>query len=509
MTSWLIRRIREARNDDSGLGLVVVVLFLAVVSTLTVSVSAIVINSLNSTNHDRQSLSALSTAEGGVAQAVQVVRANPPGYFTCQEPAAGSAPSGKCTTNPAGWTSATNPEKVSDDGTIGSCVANKACYQVWISTLVPYNPLPVSSTNPNGHTVQYRIHSTGVSGGGPAARSLMVDLKATLDQFPMGIYSNSMQTSGSPGIHHESVFTAGCLEGRGKDGANGGGLSFDAYDPTNLYADYDWAYDLPEAAHATQTVVRGNACNDRPIHSSGVCAWSTGGGSNYDHFPFDQDSMGGDLTGTSCYKLWTSPVTGKTYPTTSKFTSADLYAVGYRPSGLTPGEYDMLQQQAQATGTYLSGTNATRANVQTALNNLVTTAATTTAVLYIDASTVGTLTLGPGDIPSQFFRSPISGITSCPLSSLIIVVRHGSLTYNSTGNGNNSSSYLTASIFVPEATYTGNGSAKILGTLFANNASMGGTQDFYMDQCFVNNPPSMLLGLDQVRYHQVDTQNIQ
>jgi hypothetical protein len=34
-------------------------------------------------------------------------------------------------------------------------------------------------------------------------------------------------------------------------------------------------------------------------------------------------------------------------------------------------------------------------------------------------------------------------------------------------------------------------------------------QDFYLDQCFSQNPPSMLLGLTQVRYHQVDTQNIQ
>jgi hypothetical protein len=229
-------------------------------------------------------------------------------------------------------------------------------------------------------------------------------------------------------------------------------------------------------------------------------------------YPFDQDAAGAALSpaNTACYNSWTSPATGKQYGTTSLFTTAALYATGYQPQGLSPSEYDALRVQAQASGTY----DVPMSTITTNLGYITSG----TAVVYVDDRD---LSFGPGDIPSQFFRNtttdgqvPTPGnLDSCSttagygLTSLIIVVQnHHSLLINSFGSQDGN---LVASIFVPSGSYDGHGNAQILGTIYAQDVTLRGTQDFRLDQCFVNNPPSLLLDLQQVRYHEVDTQNIQ
>jgi hypothetical protein len=482
------QQLAARRRDDDGIGLLMVVLFLGVVMTLTLSISAVVLNNVQSTGRDRQAQNALSTAEGGVAQAVQVVRVNAPGYFTCQEPTAGASPSGACTTNPSGWTNSSSPETVSSDGTIGSCVSGLACYAVWISTLQPYDTVT--------HIVQYRIHSTGKSGGGPAARSLMVDIKATLANFPLGVYSDTISMNGTPGIHHESVYSLNCISGRDK-------INFDPV-VSGTYNGYDWATDSPQSANSAANVTTGGCSSS--IHTSTTPCNST--------YPYDRDLAGGTLSTANvdkpCRLSWASPKnpgTKTSLASTSKYTVQDLYSAGYQPQGLTPSEYDSLKQQAQAMGTY------NPANIHDALSAV----RATTAVLYIDNADVN---LGSNDIPNgpsptpNFFRddntatnggAPGGSLSACGLQSLIIVVRFHNLTMNSF----NETGDLVTSIFVPEGTDHDGGNAQILGSVFAQTIDLRGTQDFHLDECFVNNPPSLLLDLQQVRYHEVDTQNIQ
>lgn len=527
-----------AGQDDSGIGMVIVVLFLAVALTMAGGVFAITLSGLHSASRDRQALSALATAEGGVAQAIQVIRSNAPGYFTCTEAnATASPPSGACATNPAGWTSPVSPEKVSANGTVGSCLPSQACYSVWISTLTAYNPLPTkNAAGTPSHTVTYRIHSTGIAGGGPAGKSVVVDVQGTLASFPMGLYGDTVYTNGTPGVHNESVFSAGCITSRSTDTTTGGGngLYFTPYDPNDPYADYDWGYDQPEGAHSatvvtTQGNLKGSECKTTtasspttkgPIHEpypSNPCAsLSLSLVKNMGPFPFDQDSLGS--TSATCNvpggtTVWTSPQgTGATYPSAASggtyFDMTSLYKVGYRPQGLSPGEYDSLRQEAVATGTYLTGTNPS-ASIASAL------AATTdnTVVLYIDEQQDknGSATITPKDIPSRFFRTSVGPNGACPsYASLIIVVRNGGLSFNATGVANTTPpQYLAASLFVPEGSYTGNGSANVLGTIYAATLNLGGTQDFRLDSCFVNNPPALLVSLKATNYHEVETQNIQ
>lgn len=495
-----VRRCMRARYDDSGLGMLTVILFLAVAATVTTATSAVVIDNLKTGTRDRQAVSALSTAEGGVAQAVQIIRESPPGYFTCHEPAQNQQPAGACLTNPQGWTSYTNPQRVSANGQL-SCISTLPCYEVWISTLADYDPLstpkrdPVTSIVAQPHTVQYRIHSTGVSGNGPAARSVLVDISAKLANFPLGVYTDYISMNGSPAIHHESVWTLDCISNRDK-------MTFDPV-VSGTYSGYDWATDEPQAAHsASYITTSGSTCTNAAdsIHATGACSSS---------YPYDQDLAGAalstsDPSETACAESWTSPLTGNTYTDTSHFTVSDLDNMGYRSQGLTPAEYLALKEEAQAQGTY------NPSSVSAALGAVTST----TAVLYVDD---GDLTIGPGDIPSRFFRDNNSSnggqapnpndLSSCEsLDSLIIVVRNANLMINSFGGQSGS---LVASIFVPEGSYGGHGNAPVLGTIFAQDFTLRGTHDFYLDQCFVNNPPSMLLDLKQVRYHEVDMANVQ
>lgn len=488
---------RWQRTED-GVALVTAIIFLAVASALAATVTTVATSGIQNSNRDRQAGGAQATAEAGVAQGLQLLRAEPAGYFTCNEPAPGSAPSGACLTNPAGWTNSSSPEKVSSNGTVGTCVPTASCYQVWIGTVSPYSPSTGYAT--------YRIHSTGLYGGGPAARSVAVDVTVRPDKFPIGVYADDASTGGTFGINRESLFTKGCLAHREFDSydstgtpnttTSGGGIAFSGVDPQ---------YDLPAAAHAAQFVTQANttSCSSGTssskkqanVHDASQ-SWAPCNTLDL----YDQDSQGGDLTGTACYDKWTSPVTGRKYPTTSKFTLNDLQTYGYRPGGLSDSQYKSLKAMAITTGTYFTSTSTS------SLNAALTAANATTAVVYFDlTSGGGKVTLKPSDIPSSYFRSPTDSNCAANLHSIVFVVRGGDMVYNSSGNAPGP---LVASIFVPDGNYSGQGGATIIGTLFAKSIDGTGTQNWYLDQCFVDNPPGPVMSVQVTNYREVDTRDV-
>lgn len=493
-------RNRLRPRDDHGVALITAIMFLAVIGALATAATAVAVSAAQNSNRDRQAGGALATAEAGVAQAVQVLHSKPAGYFTCMEPAPGASPSGACLTNPAGWTSSASPEKVSADGTVGACTPSLACYAVWIGT--------VSSYTPTSGFGQYRIHSTGFQGGGPAARSVVVDAKASPEKFPIGVYSDDASTGGTFGINHESLFTKGCLTHRvfepydanGVPAAtsSGGGISFSGIDAQ---------YGIPAAAHAVQYITQANSgCSSASVKSpnqanvhdpaqknADTTPWSPCNQSDY----YDQDAQGGPVSGTPCATAWKS---GSGYPTTSKFTMADLASYGYRDGGLSSAEYAQLETTAGNEGLRFTTTSTSGLNAALSAGNL------TNPVVFFDlAGTGGTVTLKPGDIPSQYFR-PTNDTSSCPnLNSIIFVVRGGNMVYNSSGL---TPGPLVASIFVPDGSYSGQGGATIIGTLFAKTLTGTGTQNWYLDQCFVNNPPGPVMSVQELNYREVDTQNV-
>lgn len=486
--SWpgsLFRRLFARNRGDDGVALVTAVIFVAVASAMSASVAMVAINNNQNANRDRQAGGAQATAEAGVAEAISYIRANGIGQLTCMQPVATDVPNVDCSGNPA-WSNSTNPQIVSADGTVGSCVAGQACYQVWIGTLRKYAPgiPPVPGL--------FRIHSTGYYDGDQlsrSARSVSVDVSVVPSRFPLGIYANAWDNNGNSGISGESLFVAGDVDIKCPLGG------------------FDYAYNIPAAIHAGGRITYGpgNKCGvSGSPHESAAC--------NLD-VPFDQDSDGGPLTsGDGCYHQGavkfppsTYPTTNVNYPETSQFTPDAMAQFGYQPSGLSSSDYEKLRGQAQTEGTYFTSASGDPTAALTALAN----AGVQSPVVFYDlpsnASTIPTVS--GITIPAYYGRpAGLSAADShCSARSVTIVVLNGNFTTNGTGAGNP----VPASIFVPQGTYSGAGNAAWIGTIFANNISIVGTQSLGSDQCFAMNPPGGALDVTQTSYRRVDTFNQQ
>jgi hypothetical protein len=483
------------RRDDAGIGVITVIFVIAVLTAFLITATAMTVNNLGNTQRDRQALSALATSEAGVAQATQFLRSGSIGALTCVEPPAGAAPGATCTGGGPSWISSTNPKEVMVDGAAGACLVASNCFKVWIGTVQRYVPNCAGR-----HAVPavacfgiYRVHSTGLAGGGPSARKLAVDVKVTPYPFPIGVFADSLSGNGNVGVHSESIFTNGCMMNRQRDDAGGSGVQF-AWDSANNRPVLDLIYDQPVAAHATGDISTSNtSCGSGgggdPIHMTSIC--------NSD-FKYDQDGSGGALpsTGNPCYGAYTRS-DGTKYPTTSLFTQADLQAYGYRPRGLTDAQYDALRAQAQAQGTY----NLPTGSIDATLTSLAS-AGITSPILYWDQ---GSISLSSSDFPAAFLRDLDSSGTCSSNSVTIVVSGPGNdLTYQ----GGNTSPYLVASIFVPDGQLTGNGGRNTIGTVFAKTIDLGGNIDFYMDACFANNPPGATLDAQVITWREDDSKDI-
>ena len=486
MMNWL--RARTA-DRERGAALLVVIGIGAVLTAFSVTAITLTTNNLKNTTRDKQANSALATSEAGVAEAVEYLRsAAKLTNLTCMEPVPAVEPAtpdpaqAPCYSTTRAWTSKKAPTQVAVDGGGLGCTVAQTCYDVWISTVIKYNPI----TAPVG---KYRIHSTGRFGNGPASRSVVVDVDVRPYPFPLGVFAEQLTGAGGAGISRESLFTRSCIEGRASDTGpgNGGGLRFSG--------GIDLAHDIPPSAHSTSDI------------STGQCGQSN----NNIHRPaqpcntslpdyYDRSASGAALNATlhpACFERWTSIKTGRKYPTTSKFTTADLQAIGYRPRGLSDDVYSVLESRAKASNTYFTDRSANPFAALSALGGAQ-------AVLYYKVAAGEKVTLGPTNFPTAYLRSEQD--TSCTGNPVVIVVEGGDLTLNSIGTGNGGGvTGIATSIFVPDGAYAGQGSVWVIGTLFAKEAKLAGTQDFRLDTCFVENPPSSIIDVKVTGFREDDS----
>ncbi|GAC1610057.1 MAG: hypothetical protein NVS3B26_14760 [Mycobacteriales bacterium] len=489
-------RIRRMRRTDDGLGILTAIFVMAVVSALAVTATSLTVNNLGNARRDRQSLSALATSEAGVSQALQFLRSGSLAALTCIEPSPGAAPGPSCQGTTTSWISATNPMQVNVNGTIGLCASSLDCFKVWIGTVSPYVPNCSArhATPPGSCSGVYRVHSTGLSGNGPGARKLAVDVKMTPYPFPIGVFSEqSFSGSGNVGISSESIFTAGCMQNRQNDAVSGSGVQFQ-WDAANNRPVIDLIYDQPASAHAaggnvsTSNKSCGAGAGGAPIHQTSKCNTT---------FKYDQDAAGAALTpGDGCYGAYTR-ADGTSYPTSSAFSAADLQNYGYRPRGLTDAQYAALLTQAKSEGTY----NLAPSSISTTLTNLAASGITS-PVLFWDN---GPVALQYNQIPSSFLRN-LSSTANCASNSVtIVVVGPGNgLSYQ----GGNTAPYLVTSMFVPDGTLSGIGGFNIIGTAFAKQIDLSGGMNFYLDPCFANNPPGGTLSAQVVNWREDDSKDI-
>ena len=493
----LIDRVKHGQGPDAGVGIVTVVLVMAVITALAITATKLTINNVGNAARDRQALAALATSEAGVAQAIAFLRTGNLGALKCPEPAPGAPLAPACKGPGPSWISATNPKQVRLDGAAGACTSSVDCFSVWIGTVQPYNPGCPSrrATPPKPCTGVYRVHATGVSGNGPGARRLAVDVEASPYPFPIGVFAEGFSGSGNVGIHRESLFTNGCVINRQRDDTSGSGFQFE-YDTANNRPILDIVYDQPAAAHSTNVITTSNnVCGDgaggQRIHKPGLPPCNL-------LFRFDQSGLGAPLTPLDgCHSAYVRSDMS-VYPTTSNFTQQDLQNYGYRPGGLTDAQFDALKSQAQAQGTY----NIATGSVSGVLTTLAA-GGTTSPVLFWDN---GDVELTEADFPAAFKRLSITAPDCTNSSVTIVVLKQGSkLKYT----GGNSGPFLTASIFVPYGVMTGQGGTNTIGTVFAKTLDLGGSPDFFMDECFASNPPGATLDVEVINFREDDATDIQ
>ncbi len=471
--------LRNLRLDD-GAALVSVLYLLVALTAITTTVAVVATNNIISSGRDQQATAALATADAGVSQALQFIRANGVGQLRCLESDSAPTPVNACATTPATsaqrWSSPVNPQQVRLDGTVGNCVTGEACYKVWISAVTRYDPPAVK-------TGTYRIHSTGYFGGGPGAKAIVVDVEATPTSFPVGVFGESLDGNGGTRIFNESLFTRDCVSPRHT--GSGNGTRFQGNDPY---------WDQPAAANTTSFVSTSNNCGESgKIHGTAVCVTGTGNA-----LVNDRDSQGGPVpAGSPCYRTHTRS-DGSTYPDgdTTKFTLADLQRYGYRPGGLSDAEYDALKVQAQGLGLH----NPTDAQLTAGLDAAVAADVSHPVVYFDNGSDVS---LKRTDVPTVFARDPnVAGPCNAPYA-LVVVVRHADLTYQG-----GTSDWRSMAMFVPEGDFTGNGGYNVVGTLFANNISLGGNENWQLDSCFVDNMPGPLMRVTTTTFREDDRADI-
>lgn len=449
-----------------------VLLLLVALTAVTTTIAVVATNDTISAGRDRQSAAAQATADAGVAQALEYIRQNGVGGLNCSE-SAYAANNTACNSNPAGWTNPGAPAQFRVDGASGTCAvgSDTNCFRVWIGAVTPYVP-------PAQRTGRYRIHSTGLSGGGPGAKQVLVDVSATPTQFPIGVYGDRLTGNGGTSIYNEMLFTQDCVSPR-YDG-HGNGTRFQGTDPY---------WDEPASANSTTFVSTSNKC--------GASGYLHQGGNDCPAEPmkYDRSSLGGSVaTSSPCAHF--PKLDGSQGTRTSTYFDMSILQMTYhfRPGGLSDAEYDALRVRAVSMNTL----NRPTSSLLATLNSLVAAGISNPVVYYDNGSSVS---LHASDLPASFSRTPDSACTAP--KSVVIVVRNGDLVYQGGTSG-----WRSAAIFVQEGDFQGNGGYNILGTLFAHDLSLGGTEHLQLDSCFVRNIPGGLIDLNVLTFRENDRSDV-
>ncbi len=479
LRSRLVTRHPVRRRDERGAALLVVMMMLALISALTLTVAMVTTNNLVSARLSQQAGSALNASDAGVAQAVIYLKNHNVRTLNGCSPACPSEP----------WGNSTNPATVTVNGKAGQK------YQVWIEPIAKY---------PANKPGVYRVHSTGVAGGG-AGRSVTADIWISPMPLLFGIVANSIAGGGNAGVQRVSIFSTGCIYKRSQ-------IQFSGIDE---------AYGVPAAAHTSQVITddqgSGKTCpgTNKPIHDP-----TKTGEARYCNpdYPYDEDKFGGPLTsGGACFDRARNATTATPYPgfgalpqfsdsgnpIAYKYLQSSLLAddaalytrYGVSQPSFTQAQLEQLKSLAMSQGNYR--TSATIAPIPSDPDS----------VLYIDLTAAAAngrevdlnqLAVSPWNRPANLSATD----PACPSRSLMVIIEGGDARLNS-------NSTLAASLFMVSGDPYGNvtkanGTATFTGTISANNLDLTGTSDISLDSCYLANRPPGLSTFATKNYREVD-----
>ncbi len=465
-------RIGEAR--DRGTAMLMTMSVMMLVTTLAGVGATMAVRDMRGAGEAQQAGRALDAAEAGVAQAVAYIRANGTRRVVCNLTT--------CPTNP--W-SPSNPVSAEVRG--GGR---------WTATIKPV----LINNGDDGD--RYVVRSTGVAGG-PAERTIEVEVTVAPVDLPKGIFGRTVNLGGTVDLHQISIFSTGCVYKRDK---------VEAHFESGL----DAAYGVPVGVHSSQIITEsqgsGQYCanTNKPIHG-GLNLLGASLKPCNSKYPYDQDRLGGALTGLSAlldplglcgvaagqtpYQPRDLDLDGK-LDVNGSFLRDDealFRTFNIKRPALTDSELEQLKTMAQAQGTYYTSTTWT---VPDGSVNPHT-------VLFFDLNANQTVDLKPLD-GSLWSRGRITDANSpmCLDASLLIVVQGG----NARLNGN---TQLAASLYLSGAApggqlFKANGTADHIGMLYADTIDMTGTFSASLDACYVANPPPSLFDVNPGTYRELD-----
>ncbi len=132
------------------------------------------------------------------------------------------------------------------------------------------------------------MHSTGLAGG-PAERTIEVEVTVAPIDLPKGIFGRTINLGGTVDLEQISIFTTGCVYKR------------DKITSQHYAAGLDAAYGVPIGVHSSQVITEsqgsGQYCSNttRPIHD-GLNLLGISLKPCNSAYPYDQDRFGGSLT---------------------------------------------------------------------------------------------------------------------------------------------------------------------------------------------------------------------
>lgn len=450
-----------AAPRDQGASLIITMLVMVVAMVLGTTLLSVTVNNLGAARRSQDAASALDAADAGVTQAVTYLRRNGGRGLRC-------APS--CTGNP--WGNQANPTRVELPGTTDQR------YRTWIE------PLPTAAD-----PAFYRVHSTGYSAEGVRAVQVDVELALLSIKLPLGVFARTVSGGGTADVQNENVYTTGCVYNRSK-------IDVDGVDPVT---------GLPAAVHSTRVITDANGNNatcsvdSKAIHKSSTCDPA---------YPHDHDSIGGAWpTGSPCRNGLTQAQFDKYYRARDlngdgsidvngsyvrdAATLRELFDIDDDP--LQAAELETLKEVAKQQGTYFTTPAITKQSTEA------------NAVMYFD------FTANPGGVVdlkdiTTHRRADTTPLTAtdprCKQESLLIVIEQGNARFNS--NPNLAASLVLASKAPYGEIIKANGTAGLIGTVFADKLNLVGTYESALDQCFISNLSPSIYDVSVSNYLEVD-----
>lgn len=415
----------------------------AVLSALGVFALNVGLSNLKNTTVDRNTLQAMGAAEAGVTQALGYLRANGVRVLAC---------SPTCPANP--WGNSSTPQSLTLSGGTTALV--------WVEKVQEFAP-------PTYLSGTYLVHSAGKSQSGASVRSVAETVNVSPYKFPLGIYSEQkISFQGNGAIVSESIFANSCIDSRGYDHL--------------LFQGTDSYYGLPAAAHSTSFITTNQVNSCSPLDSGAIhlgsntpCNTTT---FTQGSLKYDQDAQGGTLpAGSPCLAPGV---------TTSHFDLPTLVSqYGYKPRGLTTQQYAALKAQAQAAGTYYTGSPPTWPQAATSPN----------PVLYFKLSAGQEVQLG-NSLSSYAWATNDPSCTQVH-PAVVIVVEGGNLHITGTGG-------LAGALLVPDGTITFDNATTFVGTTFSQQIIFAGNDTFSLNDCYTKNTPNGILDPKAEHFHEVD-----